>query len=108
MGGFWTGRLGPLIAHFGKALFVLNYGPFPRDEATMKLQLRRIDDQLVCTLPDEVVARLGWGPGDTVDLDSDGSVLKIVRTQTAYDRAMKIARKVMDEYHSTLETLAKT
>lgn len=74
----------------------------------MKLQLRRIGEQLVCVLPDEAVARLGWGSGDIVDLSVDENSLKIVRTQTAHDHAMDIAHKVMDEYHSVFETLAKT
>jgi putative addiction module antidote len=74
----------------------------------MKLQLRRIGDQLVCALPDEVVARLGWGSGDIVDLSVDENSLKIVRTQTAYDHAMDIAHKAMDEYHDALATLAKS
>jgi hypothetical protein len=34
--------------------------------------------------------------------------LKIVRVETAFDRAMRIAEEAMDEYRETLQALAKS
>lgn len=74
----------------------------------MKLQLQKVGDQLACLLPDEVAARLRWEAGDVVELSVGENNLQVVRTQTAFDRAMEIARSGMDEYRETLATLAKS
>jgi hypothetical protein len=39
-------------------------------------------------------------------MDADG--VKIVRTETAHDRGVRIAKDAMREYHVALEQLAKS
>ena len=74
----------------------------------MKLKLSKIGDDTVVVLPAEVVSRLGWEPDDFYEGEVHGDELRIVRTETKHTRAMKIARRGMEKYRSTLEKLAKS
>ncbi|HEY2137767.1 MAG TPA: hypothetical protein VGH49_17915 [Xanthobacteraceae bacterium] len=74
----------------------------------MNLKIRKADGEFVVALPDEAVARLGWTTGDILRAEVVGDALKLVRVETAHDRAMQIADEVMDEYRETFEQLAKT
>jgi putative addiction module antidote len=74
----------------------------------MKAEIRNSNGGLVLTLPDELIARLDCQAGDIVDVEPQESGLKVVRVETAFDRTMKIAEQVMDEYHDGLAELAKS
>jgi antitoxin component of MazEF toxin-antitoxin module len=74
----------------------------------MKCHLDKYGGRLALTLPNDVVRELGWGHGDVVDLTVAGNALMVTRSQTAHDHALEIARKVMNEYRSVFETLAKS
>jgi antitoxin component of MazEF toxin-antitoxin module len=74
----------------------------------MKLTVHKANEKLVIALPDQVVARLGWGSGDVIEAEVVGDALKIVRVETANDRTVRTADEVMDEYSWTLEQLAKS
>jgi hypothetical protein len=74
----------------------------------MTIKLERIDGKFVLVLTDELVSDLDWTHGDICDASIEAGTLRIVRTETTHDRAMKIAREVMDEYHDLFATLAKT
>ena len=71
-------------------------------------KLEKIDGKLVFVLSDDLASSLGWTHGDVCESTIDDSTLRIVRIETAHDRAMKIARGVMDEYHDVFAALAKT
>ena len=74
----------------------------------MELKIRTCGDKLVVTFPDELAKQLNWGSGDILAVEVIDGDLKIVRTLTAHDHAMQIARKGMNEYRETFEALAKT
>jgi hypothetical protein len=74
----------------------------------MSIELRRVNDQLVIVLPEELTASLAWEAGDIVRAEIVEQGLKIVRVETIHSRAMKIARKCMEKYRNTFETLAKS
>jgi antitoxin component of MazEF toxin-antitoxin module len=74
----------------------------------MKMKVRKFKEKLGIVFPDEVVAPLGWEPGDVLEVEVENNGLKIVRVETAFDRAMRIAEEAMDEYRETLQALAKS
>jgi bifunctional DNA-binding transcriptional regulator/antitoxin component of YhaV-PrlF toxin-antitoxin module len=75
----------------------------------MKLEIRKVADETVIVVPAEIASRLGWEPGDVCEGEVNGDELRIVRTETKeHARAMKIARRGMEKYRSTLEKLAKS
>lgn len=71
-------------------------------------KLEKCGEKLFVVIPDEAIAQLGWGHGDVLAVEVVGGGVKVVRTMTAHDHAMEIARKVMDKYSETLAALAKT
>jgi bifunctional DNA-binding transcriptional regulator/antitoxin component of YhaV-PrlF toxin-antitoxin module len=74
----------------------------------MKLTIRKANEEFVVALPDETVARLGWGAGDVLAAEVIGDALRLVRIETKHDRAMRIADEMMEEYRTTFEQLAKS
>jgi len=72
----------------------------------MKLELRRIGQEIALALPDDLLARAGLSAGDFVDMriDDDGSIRLVADREMT--RAMRVARQVMDEYSETLKALA--
>ena len=74
----------------------------------MKLKLSKIGDDTVLVLPTETALRLGWEPDDLYECEVHGDELRIVRTETKHAQAMRIARRGMEKYRSTLEKLAKS
>jgi hypothetical protein len=74
----------------------------------MEIELRKCGDRVTFSLPTEVVAQLGWGPGDICRCEIDGEALGILRTETLHDRAMKFARRAMVTYREAFEALAKS
>jgi antitoxin component of MazEF toxin-antitoxin module len=74
----------------------------------MKVELRKCGESLTFALPPELVSELHWEPGDICECHIEADGLRIVRTETAHDHVMKIAREVMDEYRDVFEALAKS
>jgi putative addiction module antidote len=74
----------------------------------MKVKVCQVEEQLGVVLPDELIASLGWEPGDVLQVELENGGLKIVRVQTAFEHGMQVAEGLMDEYRETLKVLAKT
>jgi bifunctional DNA-binding transcriptional regulator/antitoxin component of YhaV-PrlF toxin-antitoxin module len=74
----------------------------------MELNIHKDGDNLVVVIPEELRSRLDWNSGDILNAEISGEGLTLVRTETAHDRAMKIAREVMVEYHDVFAKLAKS
>ena len=74
----------------------------------MKVTLEKCKEDLFVVLPKEAAAILNWGHGDILDAELVDGGLKVVRTMTAHDHALEIAREAMDKYRDTFESLAKT
>jgi antitoxin component of MazEF toxin-antitoxin module len=75
--------------------------------SAMKLKVQKLEKGLGVVLPDEPIASLGWEPGDMIDVEIDSSRLKVVRVQTDFEQAIRIAVQAMDDYRETLQALAK-
>jgi antitoxin component of MazEF toxin-antitoxin module len=74
----------------------------------MKIELRKCGENLTLALPPELVSDLHWELGDICECHLEADGLRIVRTETAHEHVMKIAREVMDEYREVFEALAKS
>jgi|HubBroStandDraft_4_1064222.scaffolds.fasta_scaffold382605_2 antitoxin component of MazEF toxin-antitoxin module len=74
----------------------------------MKLQVRQIRKQLGVVFPSDLVASLGWQPGDFLEVEIDNNRLKVVRVETAFEHGIRIAEQAMDDYRETLQALAKS
>jgi antitoxin component of MazEF toxin-antitoxin module len=74
----------------------------------MKLQVRQIRKQLGVAFPNDLVASLGWQPGDFLEVEIDNNRLKVVRVETAFEHGIRIAEQAMDDYRETLQALAKS
>jgi antitoxin component of MazEF toxin-antitoxin module len=76
---------------------------------TMKLEIRKVGDDILLAIPAKLVSELGWENGDVCQVEVHGDELRIVRTESAkHAEAMKIARRGMEKYRDTLATLAKS
>jgi bifunctional DNA-binding transcriptional regulator/antitoxin component of YhaV-PrlF toxin-antitoxin module len=73
----------------------------------MRVKLRKFKEKLGVVFPEELIASLRWEPGDILEVTVENGDLKIVRVETASDRCMRIVDELMEEYHDTLQTLAK-
>ena len=71
----------------------------------MKVQIHRDGEGTVIILPDELIASLGWQPGDVLEASIDGNALNIARTDTA---VAGIADELMNEYQETLRRLGNS
>ena len=73
----------------------------------MQSTIHKYGEKSVIELPSELSLKLGWDVGDILSIDQvengQGSI-----ASCAFDHAIEIARKGMDEYHETLQTLAKS
>ena len=58
-------------------------------------------------LPKDILARLGVQKGDTVQLDVEDGVLRIVKVDDAYNRAIETGRECFDRYPATMAELAR-
>jgi len=74
----------------------------------MELEIRQLEEQLGIVFPDDLVASLGWQPGDRLEVEIDENRLKVVRVETGFERGIRIAEQAMEDYRETLEALAKT
>jgi antitoxin component of MazEF toxin-antitoxin module len=73
-----------------------------------KIKLQKCGDNLTVSLPLDLVTQLDWKPGDVCECHAEGESIRIVRVETAHERAMKIAEQVMDDYHDVFVALAKS
>jgi antitoxin component of MazEF toxin-antitoxin module len=73
----------------------------------MKVKVRQFEGQVGVFLPDELLASLGWKPGDVVEVEVENDALKVTRIETVNERGMRIAQGAMKHYRGALETLAK-
>jgi putative addiction module antidote len=74
----------------------------------MARKIQKLDDKCVVSLPPEVLAELGWKAGDMLAVEVVDGGIKLTRPISKHDEAMKIARRLMREYRTTLEALAKS
>jgi putative addiction module antidote len=74
----------------------------------MALRIKKIGDSRVVELPPELLAQLGWDTGDVLVAEVIEGGIKFTRAKTKHDRAMEIAREVMEKYRQTFEALAKS
>ena len=74
----------------------------------MKIRIDQFEEELGLVLPDELIASLGWEPGDVLDVQVENDGLRIVRVETAFENAMRIAEQAMDDYREALQALAKS
>jgi antitoxin component of MazEF toxin-antitoxin module len=74
----------------------------------MKVQIRKVGEELVVALPAEAIADLRWAAGDVLGAEITGHALKLVRVETDTDRTTRLADEVMKDYRITFETLAKS
>lgn len=74
----------------------------------MKIEPKRIGNSTGFIIPREVVIRLGLDQGKSFYLSemADGS-LRISPYDPDFERTMKIAEEVMEEYRDTLQALAR-
>jgi len=74
----------------------------------MKFKVEKRKDKLFVGLSKDAISQLGWGHGDILSGEIADGGLKVVRSMTAHDHAMEIARTGMKKYRKTFESLAKT
>jgi antitoxin component of MazEF toxin-antitoxin module len=73
----------------------------------MQLKIHQCGDDLAVILPGQLAAKLGWTSGDTVAAEIVGDGISMVRSMTAHDQPMTVARRGMDQYAEALKALAK-
>jgi len=74
----------------------------------METKVSKCGDNLYVAIPANVVTQLGWTSGDILATELVDGGVKFVRTMTAHDHTMEIARQAMIDYHDTLAALAKS
>lgn len=58
-------------------------------------------------VPKEMLIELGLARGDTVGVEVDGTTLRVVKLDDAYNRSIEAGRECFDRYPATLAELAK-
>ena len=74
----------------------------------MKLIVKKIGDDLVLVLPPELIQQLNWTHGDELNAIVEERDIRVMFAQSAHDRGLAIARKLMEDYKETLEALARS
>jgi putative addiction module antidote len=74
----------------------------------MGSKIEKQGEQWVVTLPDELLAQLGWNVGDVLAAEVFEGGIKLIRTKTSHEHAMQIARRGMHKYREAMEKLAKS
>ena len=59
----------------------------------MKMKVRKFKEKLGVVFPDEVVAPLGWEPGDVLEVEVENNGLKIVRVETALTEPCELPKR---------------
>jgi hypothetical protein len=73
----------------------------------VRLKLRKRNNDLMVILPQELTSSLNWSAGDFVDANVVDGNLVVVGKEMLRACAMRIARKVMQQYRKTFEDLSK-
>jgi putative addiction module antidote len=74
----------------------------------MESKIQRLGDKRIVSLPPELLAELGWGPGDVLTAEIVEGGIKFTRVNSKHNEAMQIARKAMVKYRAVFEALAKS
>jgi hypothetical protein len=74
----------------------------------MNVSIQKHEDRLIFVLPNEITSKLGWDHGDVLFCEVVDGGVKIVRSMTKHEHAMKIAREGMQKYGEALNSLAKS
>ena len=73
----------------------------------MDLKIQRLGNKRIVSLPDELLAELGWGAGDILTAEPLNGGIKITRVSSKHKEGMQIARKAMKKDRTAFEALAK-
>jgi putative addiction module antidote len=73
----------------------------------MKLEIMKIGNSTGLILPKELINRLGLAEGDAVIISETPTGFSVSRTDPAFEKGLKIARRAMKTYRNALSTLAK-
>lgn len=74
----------------------------------MKLEVKKIGDDLVLILPDDLIQRLGWAQGDEVAAFVEERDLRLTFSRSQHDRAMALVEEIIEEYKDALTELARS
>jgi putative addiction module antidote len=86
----------------------MNQKPHGLEAESFPLQIKKIGNSLGLILPKELLARLKLKEGDTFHVvEQPERGIKLTPYDPKHEKAMKIARKVMEEYKDTFRALAK-
>jgi putative addiction module antidote len=72
-----------------------------------ELKLVQIGDAVGLVLPEDVLAALHLGAGDSMLLSEAPDGLRLTRNNPGFDSQMEVARRIMKERHEVLRELAK-
>jgi antitoxin component of MazEF toxin-antitoxin module len=97
-----------VVAKCRNAEYLASLSQVARLDIEMETKVSKCGDRIVVAIPENVAAQLEWKPGDILSAELVDGGVRFVRTMTAHDHAMEIARKIMDEYHETFAALAKS
>ena len=73
----------------------------------LSLKLVKVGNSTGMVLPKEVLARLGVGPGDTLNASVDDNGVTITRSDDGFEMQMAAAREVMVRRKRALRELAR-
>ncbi|MBX3575896.1 MAG: AbrB/MazE/SpoVT family DNA-binding domain-containing protein [Rhizobiaceae bacterium] len=73
----------------------------------MNVTVRKIGNSEGVILPKEVLDRLNLKSGDVLALAEDGKQLTLSPVDDQFERQMRAAREVMDQYKVALQKLAE-
>lgn len=73
----------------------------------MKLELQKIGDATGVILPEDLLTRLGFKPGDELFVTELADGLTLKRPDLTFAHGMEIARAAMKTYNNALQELAK-
>ena len=86
----------------------LGHPPCTHEEHPMKIEIKRIGNSDGLILPRELMARLELKRGQQLHLiELAGGGFQVLPYDPNFEKTMKIADEVMDEYRDTLAALAK-
>ncbi len=71
------------------------------------LKLRKVGNSIGCILPQEVLTTLQVDEGDTIFLTKSPDGYRVTPYDPAFDRQMKVARRIMKRDRNLLRELAK-
>ena len=74
----------------------------------METKIQRRGDKRIVSLPEELLAELGWEAGDMLTVELVEGGIKFTRLGSKHNKGMQIARKVMQKYRAAFEALAKS